>query len=642
MKITRRHALGLMAAAASLPALPMGTRVSMARDLEPDFLKDRVAAGELPPVAERLPKNPRIIKLSEMGRKAGTHGGSLRTLISGQRGIRLVPQNSYARLVGYDEQLNLQPDLLEAFHVDAESRVYTLTLREGHKWSDGSPFSAEDFRYCWEDAIMNKELYRGGPPTDLLVDGKPPKFEVLNERTLRYSWHDTMPDFLANLAKPGPLKIFMPSTYLKRFHAKYQTADKLKELFAIHRVDSWVRLHKRVSRTNRPENPDLPTLEAWRPTTKPPAEQFVFTRNPYYHRVDENGLQLPYIDRLVLNVSTRDIIPAATSSGQSDLQYGGLAFSDFTLMKTAEEEKDIRVSLWHKAQGSSFALYPNLNFKDPVWRDVFRDVRFRRAVSMLINREEINKALFFGLAKESANTVLPASPLYKEAYARAYAQFDPDQANALLDEMGLKRHRFSGLRHLPDDRVMDIIIETAGESTLETDILELMTDHFRQVGIRIFTRSTQREVFRSRAIGGEIMMAVWFGLDNGVPTAEISPSALAPSAEDQYQWPVWGLHYQSAKTKGKAPDMPIVLELVDLLERWRRAQNIEQKTEIWHKMLQIHADQVFSIGTLNGALHPVVYADNLQNLPEEGLYGYYPMSYLGVYMPDTFWFDEGR
>ncbi len=639
--ITRRTALSLLSGAAALPLLPLGTKAK-ARDLEPDFLKILVAKGKLPPVEERLPVNPRIVKLGEMGRATGRHGGTLRTLIGGQRGIRLVPINSYARLVGYDEDLNLVPDLLASFEVDEESRVFTFKLREGHRWSDGSPFTAEDFRYCWEDVILNEELYRGGPPAKMLIDGKPPIFEVLDELTVRYTWHDTMPDFLANLAQPVPLKIFMPSTYLKQFHAKYQPSQVLEDLSYKYRVDDWVRLHKRVSRTNRPENPDLPTLEAWMPRTSPPAEQFVFTRNPYYHRVDENGLQLPYVDRLELNVGTNDIIPAATSSGQSDLQYGGLTFSDFTLMKTAEESNHIKVRLWRRAQGSSFALYPNLTYKDPVWRDVFRDVRFRRAVSLLINREEINKALFFGLAQESANTVLPESPLYREAYARAYAQFDPDEANRLLDEMGLVTKRFSRQRHLPDGRAMDIIIETAGESTLETDVLELMTDHFRRCGIRIFTRSTQREVFRKRAIGGEIMMAVWFGLDNGVPTAEISPEALAPSADDQYQWPVWGLHYQSAMTKGEPPDMPIVMELVDLLKQWRHATNVGRKTEIWHKMLQIHADQVFTIGTLNSALQPIVSAANLRNLPEKGLYGYYPMSYLGVYMPDTFWYDEER
>jgi len=605
---------------------------------ESELFTDMLADGSLPPMAERLPKNPRVVNLAAMGREPGRVGGTVRMIVGRQKDIRLVPMNSYARLIGYDENLNLVPDVLESFTVE-DGRIFTFKLREGHRWSDGSPYTSEDFRYVYEDVENNLTLRRGGPSTNLKVEGEVAKFEVLDDVTVRYSWSKPAPHFIPKLAGPIPFTLALPSTYLKQFHGDYQTEEKLAEYAEANRVDSWRRLHTKLSRQNRPENPDLPTLEAWRPRTAPPAEQFKFERNPYFHRVDENGVQLPYIDRFLLNVASSEIITAKTATGESDLQVTGIGFTDYTLLKQAEANYPQKVTLWTRAQGSSVAINPNLNYKDPVWQGLFRDVRVRRALSLAINRAEINKVLFYGLARESANTVLPESPLFKPEYASAWSTHDPDLANELLDAAGLQDRDIYGTRKLPDGRQAGIIIESAGESTLETDVLELVTDHFREVGLRLYVRTSQRDVFRSRALGGDVMMSVWLGLDNAVPTADMPPAALAPTAEDQLQWPVWGLHYMSAETSGKPPELDEAQQLVDLLNEWRQSKTTPEREAIWHKMLEINADQVFSIGTVNSALQPIVHSSRMRNVPEKGLYGFAPMSYLGAYMPDTFWYE---
>jgi peptide/nickel transport system substrate-binding protein len=136
------------------------------------------------------------------------------------------------------------------------------------------------------------------------------------------------------------------------------------------------------------------------------------------------------------------------------------------------------------------------------------------------------------------------------------------------------------------------------------------------------------------------MMAIWSGIDNGVPTADMNPGALAPTKDDQLQWPVWGLHYLSHGEMGAAPTMPEVIELTDLLEKWRASAHLEERTEIWHKMLSVYTDQVFSIGLVNATLQPVVASRRLRNIPDTGLYGFEPTCFLGVYMPDTFWLAE--
>ncbi len=630
--ITRRRTLALLASAA-LPGK------SLAKAADSPFLKDQLAAGTMPDLAQRLPRSPRVIDLGAMGRTPGRQGGTLRMLIGGQRDVRYIPIHSYARLVGYDQDLNLGPDILDSYTVD-EGRIFTFHLRDGHKWSDGSDFTSDDFAYYWNDVVMNTSLRRGGPPMDLKVNGVVAKFEVLDRLTVRYSWDVPAPHFLPRLADPIPQPLMLPAAYMRQFHANHQKPDILAELCERHRVTTWARLHKKMSRQNRPENPDLPTLGPWLPKTAPPAEQFVFERNPFYHRVDENGTQLPYVDRVVLNVSSTEIITAKTATGESDLQATGIGFPDYTLLKEAESRYPMKVSLWRRTQGSSVTLLPNLNYKDDVWRGLFQDVRVRRALSLAINRTEINKVIYYGLGRESADTVLPESPLFKPEYAAAWASHDPDQANALLDAAGLQNRDIYGRRLLPDGRPAHITIESSGESTLETDVLELITDHYRAVGLSLFTRVSQRDIFRSRATGGEVMMSVWQGLDNGVPTADMPPTQLAPSSDDQLQWPVWGMYYMSAKTSGKAPDHSKVLELVSLLGDWKQTKTAEERARIWDDMLAIRADQVFSIGTVNGALQPIVRSSRLRNVPDEALYGFKPTSYLGVYLPDTFWYEE--
>lgn len=633
MSITRRTALGMIAAAVCAPA------AVHAAALEPDFFKDQLASGKLPPLVDRIPKTPRIITMGEIGRVPGRHGGVLRTLISSQKDIRFMTINGYARIVGYDEKLVLQADIVEDYLVEA-NKVFTFKLREGHKWSDGSPLTPEDFRYALEDVWLNEDLSPGGPPTSLIVDGKTPAFEIVDPLTVRYTWESPNPDFLPALAAAQALTVVQPSAYLKQFHKKYQDPDKLAALIKSTKMKKWTTMHIRMARAYRPENPDLPTLDPWRNTTDPPAEQFVFERNPYFHRVDEAGLQLPYIDQVILNVSSAAILPAKVGSGDSDWQGAGIDFADYTYLKDSEKRFPVKVSLWKRTIGSRFALLPNMNAADAVWKPILRDERFRRALSIAINRDEINKAVYYGLAKISGDTLLPDSPLFKPQYANAWTQYDPEQAKALLVEAGLKDMDDDGVRILPDGRPAKIIVETAGEGLQETDVLELITDHWRQVGIALFIRTSQREVFRSRAMSGDIMMSLWSGVDNGVAVADMNPGQFAPTTDDQLQWPVWGSYYLSHGSRGEAPDLAAAATLVQLVDKWRAAQDDGERTTLWDSILALYSDQVFSIGLVNSTPQPVLRSARLRNFPEVGLFGFDPTCYFGVYKPDAFWLAD--
>jgi peptide/nickel transport system substrate-binding protein len=367
-----------------------------AKPTEIPIFAERVKAGTLPPMAARLPSQPRVMALASMGREVGRHGGTIRMLMGDQRDIRLITVYGYTRLVGFDAAGKLQPDVLASYESEND-RVFTLRLRPGHRWSDGHPLSAEDFRYWWEDVANNKRLVRSGLPLSLLADGKGPRFEVIDPLTIRYTWEEPNPKFMPALAGAQPQTLMMPAHYMKQFHEKYADKKQLADAIAAARLRDWGALHERKSRAYRPENPELPVLDPWVNTIAPPAERFVFVRNPYFHRVDEQGQQLPYVDQIELSIGSGSLIPAKVASGESDLQARYIRFDNYTFLRAHENRQKYRVLLWDQGTGSQITLKPNLNAGDPVLRTLFRDVRFRRAMSLGINRKDINQVIFFGL-----------------------------------------------------------------------------------------------------------------------------------------------------------------------------------------------------------------------------------------------------
>ena len=152
--------------------------------VEAPVLEARVAAGELPPVAERLPAKPRQVMMDGENLSPGHYGGTWRMLIHRSKDVKMFSVYGYARLVTYGENLELVPDIL-ADVTSEDERIYTLKLRQGHKWSDGHPFTAEDFRYYWEDVANNEELSPAGPPRTLRVNNELPLVEILDETTVR-------------------------------------------------------------------------------------------------------------------------------------------------------------------------------------------------------------------------------------------------------------------------------------------------------------------------------------------------------------------------------------------------------------------------------------------------------------------------
>ena len=608
--------------------------------IEPPWFNPKIATGVLPPIALRLPETPSVVSFAGTAKKPGRYGGSLTMLMARAQDTRMAVVYGYARLVAYDPDYRLKPDILERFEVK-EGRIFTFTLRKGHRWSDGTPFTTGDFRYWWEKVVRNKVLSRFGVPQALLVDGRKPRVEFIDRYTVRYSWAKPNPYFLPALAGPRPLYLYMPRHYMKRFHVDHAEKIFLRKMTEKgKKPDGWAKFHRKRGRMYRFQNPALPTLQPWIPTTAPPADRYVFVRNPYFHRVDRNGRQLPYIDRLIFVIADSKIVAAKAGVGETDLQGRYLRFTDFTFLKRGEARGKHKVYQWKTAVGAQIALYPNLNHKDPVWRKLFGDVRFRRALSLGIDRREINQVMYYGLAAEGGNTVLPSSPLFRPAYRKAWARFDPAKANALLDEIGLTGRDSGGYRLLPDGRPLEIIVEAASEGSEYTDAMRLIKDSWRRIGVRLFQKNTRREMFRRRVYSGLTHIAMWSGIDYANVRAENPPLELAPTDQVQLQWSQWGLYHASKGRSGQKPTDPGAIRLIELLHRWEAAESAGQRRDAWRRMLEIYADRVYSIGIVGGVIQPVVVNVRLRNVPKTGVWAWDPGGHLGIYRPDTFWFAK--
>lgn len=630
--------LRTLISAVMLTLLPLCATADPLKMVETPYWQSDVTKGTLDPIEKRMPMVPLVVDLAEKGREFGQQGGTLRTMITRSKDVRQMVVYGYARLVGYDRKYNLVPDILKSVKV-AEGRIFVFKLRPGHRWSDGAPFTSEDFRYWWNDVANNAELSPSGPPSFLKVDGEYPRVLFPNETTVIFRWSKPNPGFLPLLAQASPPFIYRPAHYLKQYHEKYADPEKLAKAVAKKKVRSWAALHNKRDNMYKFDNASLPTLQPWVPADTGMESRSLFVRNAYYHRIDTHGVQLPYIDTVEMSIVGSGLVAAKTNAGEVDLQARGLDFNDVAVLKKGESEGGgYTVHLWPNGTASQIAIYPNLNHADPVWQKILRDVQFRRALSLGIDRRMINRALYFGLASEGNMTALPASPFFNEDNLKNYAQYDPDLANKILDDMGFTIRRGDGIRILADGRPMRVLVETAGERQEVENALQIIADTWRDIGIELVMRPLDRDILRQHVFSGQTMAAVWFGWDNGIPTANTSPEYLAPRAQDFFAWPKWGQFYQTNGEAGEPVDMPKPARLMHLALEWEKSDNQAERVAIWEEMLKIHADEKYAIGILAEAPQPVVVSDRLKNVPNVGLWAWDPGAHFGIHRMDEFFF----
>ena len=471
-----------------------------------------VSEGKLPPVEERLPENPQIVNPVE---EIGQYGGTVnvftpRTNRTGE-GAYLSGIDPLFR-IGTDLS-SIVPNIAVKWEFSDGGKTLTVHLREGIKWSDGVPFTADDILFWYEDVLLNENL----TPTissNWRPGGETMKVEKIDDYTLAFSFVVPYPTIELLLAHSPGSTVYLPKHYLQQFHVSYN--PKADELAKEKGFDAWYMYFQERNRMGFiqvPLNPDLPTIKPFK-CIEWTSTHSLIERNPYYWKVDTAGNQLPYIDKVFCTkVEDREMLDAKVVSGEYDFFAKGTNLMNYTMYKENAEKGNYRVLMWASLYGANIIYQPNQTVKDPVLREIFRDARFRQALSLAINREEINEMLYYGLGVPRQFTLIPESKYFEEEFAEAYAEYDVEEANRLLDEMGLKWDANHEFRLRPDGKKLAWTLEyitLTGAVGLDR-VNELVKEYWKELGCDLTLKLLTAEFYTQRVTANEVEMNFWTG-----------------------------------------------------------------------------------------------------------------------------------
>ncbi len=638
----RKLVVVLLIGAISLLAV---TSVLAANYDEAPMLRTLVAAGELPPVAERLPEEPQVVTpVAELGQVIGVYGGTANVFHRRYDGLSQDAWylgGSEAILRVAPDESTIVPNVAKAFEFSPDGKTLTMYLRKGMKWSDGAPFSADDILFWWEDVMLNEEL-TPSVPGDFMPGGEVMGMEKVDDYTIRLQFAAPYPMIkLVLITWWGADMVAKPKHYLKDFHIKYN--PEANELAKENGFDAWYQYF--ADRSNHfiafPTRVGLPVISAFT-MLESETTYFLYERNPYYWKVDSAGNQLPYIDRMFSRaVSDLEVYYGRIISGESDYACAEgrmVNFVQYPLFKENEESGGYRTFLWQFTNQSFPTIMPNQTYeKDLVLRDIFRDVRFRRALSLAIDRDEMNEVIYFGKARPTQITALSSSKYFEPEWEQSYAEYDPEEANRLLDEMGLKWDKEHEYRLMPDGKKLAWTWELGEQEALPA--AELIKEYWQAIGCDMTVKVVSLELYTVRVSANEIQMGSW-GHDGASDfMIFLDPYNLLPTVtHNGNAWaPLWGQWYVSGGEKGEAPPA----DMQELIKDWETLKvtvDEEEDIRLGKKILAWVSENLPVIGTVGYFPTVLIVKDNLKNIPEEYLYGW-DMLYTTPAHPELFFFE---
>ena len=599
--------------------------------MEAPALAEQVAAGTLPPLAERLPDEPYVVQpFGEIGRYGGDLRRVYRTASDGLAYGRLVMETLLRFSPG--KGTDVEPNIARDFSVSDDATSITLYLREGMRWSDGEPFTADDIMFWYEDWAMNTDL-NPSPPTWMTVGGEPGVWEKIDDYTVRLTFPGVNGLAARQLADPSGASRGMgrmiPKHYLSQFHPTYQTKEKLDEMVAAAELDSWVDLFS--DRNNYFLNADLPVLDAWDITVAAPAQRVVAERNPYYWKVDTEGHQLPYMDRVVHDqVENAELILLKATNGELDVQWRHMSFSDFTLLKENEEAGDYKVFSWSGDRASRVALWPNMSAQDPQLREFFNKFEVRKALSLAVDRDEINKLFYFGLGVPRQLTAISGEPTYEADVASLYIEYDADESNRLLDAAGYASRNASGVRTFPDGKAISLLMEYATSWPFMGDEGEVVCSQFQQIGIDCQVKPLERAVWYQKSAANEFGLVLFTS-----PGTSFSNNWwVVPAGAHNHRG--YGDWYRSNGAEGEEPpeDMQRIMALFRSLGQ---ATDSDEQVGILREVLRYKVENLWGIGLVGENPTIGIVRNAVGNVPERLPYTTGLMSpYNG--MPEQWYF----
>lgn len=608
------------------PATP--TAPPKAKYNEAPDLAELVKAGKLPPVDQRLPVPEDVLVVKPI-EKVGKYGGTWHGGFTGIKDFHAYGRYVYEPMLRWprDPKDPVQPGIAKRWEWSADGKTLTLYLRKGIKWSDGSPFTTKDITFWWEDIELDTNITKA-PHAEWVIDGKPMELEVVDDYTIKLKF--AQPNGLAErvgLAFHGnqwPLGFerfgfFAPRHYLQQFHPKY-SRDVTYKLFEEKAFDY---------------NTERPAMTPWRITEwETGADHMTATRNPYYWKVDIEGNQLPYIDRLYYHlVESWDVVNTMAIAGKIDMQDRGIDLAQITVYQENAKAGDYHLYLWSSAQASQETFFPNQSYPDPKYRALMQNLKFRQALSLAIDRDLVNEIAYLGQAIPRSITVVRASALFQPDIETYYAEYDPEGAKALLDEIPLPAGA-DGVRTFADGSPLELIVETQSTGP-SLDNIELVAENWRDLGLKVTVKTMTRDVYWPRVCANEVMIGTW-GTDRGL-VPMIDPIYQFPFDERSWMAPSFGIWYKTMGKEGEEPT-PELKELMDLYDDYRATVDPDDQLEIAKKIVRLSTERLNVIQTCGMAPGLVVVKNYFHNVQEHHTSDWLIMT-PGTMDPCHFWME---
>jgi peptide/nickel transport system substrate-binding protein len=591
-----------------------------------------VAQGKLPPVAQRIGRSPLVLKPVQ---GVGRYGGQLRRGVLGNSDTL----NAARFCAGPDSLLywdyqgkNIVPNIAKGFEFSDGNRVLTLHLREGMKWSDGMPFTADDIVFWRQDVNLNPSL--GGGTQFLRINGAEVQVRKVDDLTVQYVSpvpNTLMPQYLAgwtDLAGMATAVSFsvlgaaggvLPKHYLSKFLPQYSSEAAVNKTATDAGFDGWVAYF--TDRATVHLNPELPVVSPWMVTRALNQPPFELAANPYSIWVDNEGNQLPYIPQITMSgAENLEVLGLRAAGGNYDFQDRGLGVTNMPVLVTNQQRSNYTV---HRAPSSAMECGVRFNLaydQDAELGDLIRNVDFRRALSLGIDRQQINQSFFLGSSKPSA--VMPAddSPYFPGAQWRTkWATLDVPQANSLLDKIGLTAKDDQGYRLRRDGKGRIRLDVTTNVSFIDfPSAAEMVKRQWIPLGIDVNVQSVNGNLLTQRASANQLMLSV-HSIGTGDPF--LDPGIFLPTTPGfpgmigipYVQW------FNSGGRQGTAPP-PELQPLTDAMNLYYKGLQAgdDDRAAIGKQLYQMHADQVWSAGIVGFGLsvYGVYLANNkLRNVP---------------------------
>lgn len=622
---------------------------------EAPMLKEMADAGSLPPVAERLPvrEDLLVIKpLKEIGKYGGTWRRGFTGPGDGQNGHRVAGGDRFV-FWDADEFPKVVPNLAKGWEISEDGTQITLFLREGTKWSDGQPFTANDVMFWYEHMYQNTELVPVRSAFFNIDDGA--KLEMVDDYTIKFSFPFANSLFLEVLGSSvnvfgghaimgnTALGGYAPAHYMQQFHPDFVDKAALDELVAKEGFDNWVNLFKDKNTWAR--NPELPTLTPWKTVNPITTDNWVLERNPYYYGVDTEGNQLPYIDRISMTLAENlEVLNLRAIAGEYDYQSRHISLANLPVLLENAEKGNYTIHLDPAQHGADAGLQVNLSYEaDPEIAKLLHTTDFRRALSLAINRNKINEIIFLGIGKPGSAVVAESSPFnpgpeYRELWAPVDGDFE--QANQMLDALGLTNKDAEGYR-LRSDNGERIIIEIPSIPAFIqfTQIGEMIKEDWAQIGIFANVVEQERTLVEQRRAANELQIFFW--QNDGTDELYLYPYHALPVADTSGTGPAIGNWYASGGTAGIEPTDPKVKEVLDLFSQGLKGTP-EERVTIGQEIWKIITDEVWTIGTVgqSGAFMGVrIVKNNMGNIPSRQ-FNIQAGQTPNISRPSTFFFTD--